>query len=347
VTAPSIRALPRTTLIRAAAAGALTVVLIAVVLPRVTGADWGAIIAQLSSLTFTEVCVLTVVWLLGLYAHTFLATAALPNLSHRQALTLNLSGSAVSNVLPFGGALGYGLNYAMVRSWGLPRRSFGPFTAITALWNILAKLVLPIIAFGLLLGTDRLTNAGPQVVALTVLATTLLVVFLGLSASLANRRVAILVGRVAQPVVNLTLRLVGRKRQPDCVGAILSLREHTVERLAHGWLRMLVSMVAYMLLQALLLWAILHMLGDDLSIVVVFAGFAVGRALTLLVLTPGGAGWSETGTAALLIALGGDAAVTTAAVLLFSAFTFGLEIPVGGVVGLLWWRRAVAARRTA
>jgi uncharacterized membrane protein YbhN (UPF0104 family) len=113
--------------------------------------------------------------------------------------------------------------------------------------------------------------------------------------------------------------------------------------LRRRWHRMLLGMTIYAVLQATLLWLILHMLGSSLGIVYVFAGFSFGRLLTLLVVTPGGVGIAETGSAALLVALGGDAAVVAAGTLLFSAITFALEIPVGGLWGLLWWRRSSRA----
>ena len=43
--------------------------------------------------------------------------AALPGLDLRRGLLLNLSGSAVSNVMPLGGAVGTALNWQMAR-WG-------------------------------------------------------------------------------------------------------------------------------------------------------------------------------------------------------------------------------------
>ena len=56
--------------------------------------------------------------------HTFVLTAALPRLTHRRALTLSLTGSAVSNLVPMGGALGIGLNYWMTRHWGFSKPAF-------------------------------------------------------------------------------------------------------------------------------------------------------------------------------------------------------------------------------
>jgi uncharacterized membrane protein YbhN (UPF0104 family) len=121
---------------------------------------------------------------------------------------------------------------------------------------------------------------------------------------------------------------------------VLDLRQRMAGLLRRRWHRMLLGMTTYAVLQATLLWLILSMLGSSLGLVYVFAGFSFGRLLTLLVVTPGGVGIAETGSAALLVALGGDAAVVAAGTLLFSAITFALEIPVGGLCGLLWWRRA-------
>jgi uncharacterized membrane protein YbhN (UPF0104 family) len=156
-------------------------------------------------------------------------------------------------------------------------------------------------------------------------------------------RVALLLGRCCQVVGSAALRLAHSSRQLSSEQAVLDLRHRMTSLLRRRWHRMLLGMTTYAVLQATLLWLILNMLGSSLGIVYVFAGFSFGRLLTLLVVTPGGVGIAETGSAALLVALGGDAAVVAAGTLLFSAITFALEIPVGGVCGLLWWRRSTRA----
>jgi putative heme transporter len=314
--------------------------LLGVALPRVTGAAWGTVIHLLELLTARQVTVLLGLWLLGLYAHTFLATAALPDLTHRRALQLNLSGSAVSNLVPFGGVLGVGLNYAMVRSWGHEPGSFGPFTALTTLWNVLVKLALPVVALGLLIVVGGLPTPGLSLAAL-IAAGTLLAVIIVVVTALASERASALLGRVFQVVGSTALRLVRSPRQLAAEQAVLASRGRITALLRRRWHQMLFGMATYAVLQATLLWLILHMLGSSLGIVPVFAGFSFGRLLTLLVVTPGGVGIAETGSAALLVALGGDAAVVAAGTLLFTGITFALEIPVGGACGLLWWRRSI------
>lgn len=320
----------------------LVVLLLGFALPRVTGAEWAPVVHLLQLLTARQVALLLGLWLLGLYAHTFLATAALPDLTHRQALQLNLSGSAVSNLVPFGGALGMGLNYAMVRSWGHGPGSFGPFTALTTLWNVTVKLALPVVALGLLVVAGGLPTPGLALAAV-IAAGALFAVLLVVMVALASEKAAGLLGRCCQVIGSAALRVVHSSRELSAEQALLDLRHRMTSLLRRRWHRMLFGMATYAVLQATLLWLILNMLGSSLGLVPVFAGFSFGRLLTLLVVTPGGVGIAETGSAALLVALGGDAAVVAAGTLVFTAITFALEIPVGGAVGLLWWRRATRA----
>lgn len=321
---------------------AVVVALFTLVLPRATGARWAVVGQRLSGLSWQQGVLLIALWLAGLYVHTFLATAALPGLRHRQALALNLSGSAVSNLVPFGGALGIGLNYAMVRSWGHAPAVFAPFTALTTLWNILVKLALPVVALGLLVAAGGLPT--PGLAAGALVGGGVLVVLLALvAAALSNDRAALVLGRGLQVLVTRCLRLIRSTRTVAVAAAVVDLRQRMSTLLRHRWRRMLLASVGYTLLQASLLWTVLDMLGSHLGLVPVFAGYAFGRLLTLLVLTPGGVGFAETGTAALLVTLGGEAGVVAAGALLFAVLTYALEIPVGAVCGLLWWRSASRA----
>jgi hypothetical protein len=79
-----------------------------------------------------------------------------------------------------------------------------------------------------------------------------------------------------------------------------------------------------------------------------FAAFAFVRLLTVLPVTPGGAGITELGLVGILAA-GADhkvAAQVTAAVLLYRAVTYLVPIP-GGALACLAWRFAPALRRRA
>jgi putative heme transporter len=314
---------------------AVTVVLFIAVLPLISRAPWSAVGDALSSLTTLELVGLTVLWLCGLYAHTFVLCAAMPRLTHRRALTLSLTGSAVSNLVPLGGALGIGLNRHMTRTWGFSASAFALYTLVTNLWDVLTKLSLPALALLALLLAGDVTRPGLQALALIALALlVLLVVVVGVA--LGNDRAAQWFARGLERVVGAGLRLFKSKRTVAIVPAVRVLREDGIVLLTRGWTRLSLGMIAYSALQAFLLWACLQLFGSSLAPAQVFAGYAVERVLTIAVITPGGAGLVEVGITAVLVAFGGAPVATVAGVLVYRAFTFGLEIPVG-VVGLALW----------
>lgn len=317
----------------------LVVVIYRTVLPLIIGAPWLSVLTVVSELTKRQVLLLGLIWFSGLYAHTFVLTAAMPRLTHRRALTLSLTGSAVSNLVPMGGALGIGLNCWMSRSWGFSQPAFTLYTFVTNLWDVMAKLSLPALALAALLITGDVTH--PQLANIASLAMIALGVLLMLVlTALSSERAAALFGRLASPPVQLVYRLARSDRRVDLSRTVVELRRGSIGLLRTGWMQLSLGMMAYSALQALLLWSSLHMLGTTLTAPEIFAGYALERVLTLAMITPGGAGFVEVGITALLIAFGGDPVTTVAGVLIYRAFTFGLEIPVGGAGLAVWlWRR--------
>jgi len=122
--------------------GALAAGILAAALPRVAGAGWSDIGTALGRLSLAQLLLLAAVWLAGLWVHTPALTAALPGLSHRRALLLNLTGSFVSNLLPLGGAAGTVANWRMARSWGFASPAFARWAILTNLFDTALKLVL-------------------------------------------------------------------------------------------------------------------------------------------------------------------------------------------------------------
>lgn len=326
-----------------AASLGLAAVLLAFALPQVTGAGWGEIWAELRRLTPAQVAALTGLWAVGVVAFSWVLTGALPGLTHGQAVTMNMAGSAVSNVVPFGGALGVAVSYAMARSFGFRRSSFGLFALVTGVFIGAAKLVLPLLGLLGLLASGRLPSRRLVVVA-AVGAGLLALLVAAVVAMLASDRAARGVSRAVDTTANRVLRTVRSTRIVDSYDVVVDLRDRSAGLIRHGWRSMTAGLLAFYGVQALLLWTILRMLGGTLGPAQVFAAFALGRLLTAVVVTPGGVGIAETGAAALLVALGGDPATSAAAVLLLSGFTYLLEIPAGAVGVLVWawrgsWRR--------
>ena len=120
------------------------VALLVLVLPSVTGASWESATKALASVSLWQLAGLTALWLIGLWAYSFVLAASLPGLSKGQGFVLNLVGSGASNLVPFGGAVGVGVTWTMARQYGFTHRAIGLYTAVTGIWNLLARLALPL-----------------------------------------------------------------------------------------------------------------------------------------------------------------------------------------------------------
>jgi putative heme transporter len=331
---------PQVRAVRAGLSGALALALLVVVLPRVTGARWSQIAEVLGRLTALEVAALAAVWLAGLWCYSFMLTATLPGLTRPQAVTVNVTGSAVSNLLPFGGAVGLATTFAMLRTWGYPPSTVALSALVTAVWNVLSKLFLPLVGLvGLLVARDGAT--GRFTAGAAVGAVVLAIALALLAGTLWSERVAAAVGRSAQAVGHGVLVLTRSSRRLHWDDAVPRWRHRVIDVVRAGWWRMTLGLIGFLGSQALLLWLSLRVLGSGLGAAQVFAGFAFGRLLTTVPITPGGVGVTETGVAGLLVAFGGDPDVSASAVLLFSGFAFFAEFPAGALGYLVWqWRRS-------
>lgn len=308
-------------------------------LPRVTGQGWASIAVALHGVTLLQLAGLTLLWAAGLLVYSFVLTGALPGLSRRRALTLNLTGSAVSNVAPLGGAIGVATNLAMVRAWRFRPTTFATYAVVTNIWDVLGKMALPLVALTTLLAAGQVATPVLQIVAIAGSGALLSLLVLAAVLVRSERAASAVASAITQAAKRvLPARFAARLQGLE--SAVASTRTGVAGVIAGAWPQLTMGMVGYLGLQFTLLWACLHVVGGVLPVAVVFAAFAVERLLTLAVLTPGGTGIAEAGTAGVLLAFGGDPLSVAAGVLLYRGFTFLLEIPVGGL-----WLGAWAALR--
>jgi uncharacterized membrane protein YbhN (UPF0104 family) len=312
------------------------------------GVSWSAAWRLIAHLGWQWPAVLSVVWFIGLCVHTVVSTASMPGLSHRRALTLNLAGSAVSNVLPLGGLAGTVLNLGMVRGWGHTGPDFARFVVVSKAWDLVAKLVMPLVAVSALLGSG-VVEAGRTTALLLLAAAAAAVAGMLVVAALAGRAGALL--RFVTLAERLWIRAgrrAGGPRVPGWTALVTGLLDGADRLVRRRWVRLSCGMAGYWVLQGTLLWLCMVAVGVHLAVPVTFAGLAVERLLTLLAITPGGTGLVEAGTLAALIALGGDPTGVLAGVLLYRGFIFLAEIPVGALATVLWLiTRRFAGRPTA
>lgn len=286
---------------------------------------WSEVLSILRQVPPEQLLVLTTIWLGGLAVYSLVLSAALPGLGMPRSLMLNLSGSAVSNVVPLGGAAGTALNWKMVTRWGHSSSAFTAYCLLTNALDVGTKLMLPLVAV-----------VGLAVVSAHV-PTTLWVMAACCAALL-------VIGALLEPVIP---RLAAHARsRHDLVGRL-------GERVADSWLRirdllkaraprLLTASAGYIAAQVALLDVSLHAVGVAAPVTVVIMAAAIERLGTLIPVTPAGTGVAEVGAIAWLIGTGLPPVEVVAGVLLCRIFLVVMEIPLGSALlaGWMWSQRA-------
>jgi len=310
----------------------LAVFLIVKGLPQITGVGWHAVQTASDRVSPGELVLMTALWWLGLSLQTLIQRVALPGLSYARALALNLSGSAVANLLPAGGAVAMGLNYAMIARWGIPVAGFAAYTLVINLVAMVTKLILPVTVVLVILMAHGGRISGNLQVA-TWLGTSGALLVIGLTMS---RRCAAIGAAVLDRGLDLVAPLTRGRRWSEAAKAVSVLQSQAVTALAHNRLRLSAASATYVVSQALLLGMSLHAVDAGATWGLVLSAFAIERIATAVPITPGGSGFAEAGATAVLVAGGLDPAASATAVLIYRAYVTGAEIPLGGLVTLIW-----------
>jgi uncharacterized membrane protein YbhN (UPF0104 family) len=272
-------------------------------------------------------------------SYWLLICAVLPSVRLRQAAVANLGSSAVANSLPAGGALAMGVSWAMLSSWGVSKADNVLYTLVSGIWNVFARLGLPVLALLALLTVRRpdavLIAAGAAGLACLCAAAA------GLGLLLRSKAFALRAGQMAQRIAATACRLARRQPPSGVAGALFGFRDQARGLVAErGW-RITAATAASHVILWLVLLACLR--GTGLSQAQVpwqtsLAAFAFVRLLTVLPLTPGGVGITELGLVGVLAAGAGHrvTAQVAAAVLLYRAVTYLPPIPLGAAACLVW-----------
>jgi uncharacterized protein (TIRG00374 family) len=321
----------------------LVVVIFAYAIPRI--ASYGEVWSTVSSLTPLEFWSLLAATVFNLFTYWLANMAALPGLKLGQAAVVTQTTTSIANTVPAGGAVALGVTYKLLRSWGFTGSAIALYIGVTGIWNIFTKLALPILSIALLALTGG--GGGAYVVAaligLLVLGVAVVLLALVLWREAFARRVGDRLGRIA----SWFRKLAHREPVTDGADRAASFRADTNELVRRRWVAITLTTVLSQLALFLVLVLSLRHLGvseQEVSAVEIFAVYAFGRLLTALPITPGGLGFVELGYIGGLVAAGGDKPAVVAAVLLFRALTYGIQIPLGAFTYMIWrakssWRR--------
>ena len=320
---------------------AVVVGVFAYAIPQI--ADYGEVLDTVATLTPLELWSLIGVTVLNLVSYWLANMAALPGLRFWQAAVVTQTTTSVANTLPAGGAIAVGLTYQILRSWGFSGSDIALYVSVTGLWNIFAKLALPIVSVGALVLTGE--SSGAFVVAALIGLAVLAVAVGVLAALFSSERLARRIGGIAGRAISWLKRLFRRDPVTDMGERAAAFRDDTIGLVRSRWVWLTVATVAsHLVLFAVLLIALRHVgvSEADVSTSQALAVFAFGRLISALPITPGGLGVIELGYIGGLRAAAGEenAAAVVAAVLLFRVLTYVVQIPIGGVTYLLWRRSA-------
>src|SRR5512132_4215469 len=291
-------------------------------------------------MTWTEEAVLALIaaWNLATYALVWMSVT--PGLSFRRAMVMTQAATAVTNTVPtVGPAIGVGLTYQMLGSWGVSGSRTTIAVLVSGVWNAFAKLGLPVLALALvaLQGNASATRITGALLGIAGLVAAIVVFALMLRSERMAEKVGVTAGRVAS-------RLLALIRRPPVQGweiATVKFRNRTIDLLEHRWFPITAATLVSHLSLYLVLLVCLRDVGvsnTEVNWAEVLAVFAFARLATAVPITPGGAGLVEAVLITGLTAAGGDKAQVVAAVLVYRALTWALPILVG-VVCLLWWRK--------
>src|SRR3984893_11334452 len=319
-------------LVRTAVSVAVVAAILGFALPRF--ASYGSVLSSVGAMTWPQALLAGAAAAASMASAWFMICSVLPSIRRREAAVVNLGSTAVANTLPAGGAHAMGVSWAMLSRWGISTADYVLYTLVSGIWNVFARLGLPVVALLILVTASR---PGAGLIAAAGLSLALLAAAAaGLGLLLRSESFALRARRALQRMVAVACRLARRPLPPDVAGWLPDFRGRAGTLIsARGW-----RITAATAASNLTLWLLplgrpagLGLSQAQVSWQTSLAAFAFVRLLTVLPVTPGGLAITELGLIGTLVAAAGHRASTqvTAAVLLYRAVTYLPPIPLRAI----------------
>lgn len=320
-----------------ATAGSIVIVGVVFALALPSIAHYGAVWAELQSLT--------PLWIGGLLAAVLVnaVTCALPwrvmlpELGFVWALRITQVSTALITVLPGGAPTGMAASFAMLRSRGIGREAAGLTVALTGIWSQLSTFLFPVVGLAAIAASGELPRT---IVWAAATGLVLVAVAVGvLALALAGRRRALVVGAAVRATTAVLLRLVRRPPPAWSNTSTLRLRRATLRAMKEHGVALTLATLSNQLTGFIVLDLCLRALGittAEVSVAESFTAWSLARLIESLPLTPGGLGLVEIGLTGTLIAFGAPHAPLVAAVLLYRALTVIPTLALGTLAGATW-----------
>ncbi|MDP4014209.1 MAG: YbhN family protein [Candidatus Nanopelagicales bacterium] len=305
----------------------VVVAVFALLLPQAS--SYQEALKELADMPVVWILAVVVAGLANIAVYPFTVLVAIPRLGYWRGFSERQAGFLVSNAIPGGGAIAVGTQYSMLSRYGVPSALSAAAVSADAVWTYLLTLGMPAVAVTLLVVEGRST-AGMATIAIiglaVVLVSVILIVIVLRSESGARR-----VGRLAERLIGPVFHRLHRET-PDFVGSLVEFRENAHGLVAQKWKQLTVTNVAAQIMPLFVLFFALvglDAVGEQLSIIEIFAAYSVALLLVSIPVTPGGLGTVDAALIGLLVAFGAPGSVAVAADLLWRLIWFLPQIIAG------------------
>ena len=320
------------------------VVVFGVILPA-TGVDYSDVFAAFQALTPDQIVVITVLGAIAWLVSGLIFCALIPGLSvlHGPESWLILAGIGAS--IPFG-PWNMGVLWVIVRGWGVANIPATSGIALYGIVNELSRLALPVIAVGALALTEGLPDTENAGRAWTIAVISIIAFFVAIGLIVAvvrSEKVADWLGAKGQALAGWVVRRLGRTDVPNVDAAVHRFRGQLGDVIRRRGLASIAVAIVSQFAWTIVLIVALRMCGvpeSVLSPAAVFAVYGLVMVITIIPLSPGGAGVPELLFITGLTMIAGDQynAAITAGVFLYRLYYWFLPIPLA-------WILLKAARR--
>jgi uncharacterized protein (TIRG00374 family) len=300
--------------------------------------NYGKAFEQLQSISPLWIALLVAAGLLNIGLYPLTAIAAIPHLSYRHAFVNRQAGFLVSNVIPGGGAVAVGTQYAILARYGVPAPAAAAAVSADAVWTYLLTLSFPMIGVvGLVIeGRSTAGYMTGAIIGVVVVIISVIAISLILRSESGARTVA----RVAQKPVNRVMK-VFKRPGPDLTEKLVEFHHEASDLVGRRWHWLTITNIVAQLTPFLVLLFALAGLGQfpvPLTLIEIFAAYSIALLLTSFPITPGGLGTVDAALVALLVAFGVDSSIAVVADLIWRLVWFLPQLLVGlGAFGMYKW----------
>jgi uncharacterized membrane protein YbhN (UPF0104 family) len=236
-------------LVSTAVTVAVLVVVFLGIFPKV--ADYSEVWSSIQQMPSAYVVALVVATVVNLAVYVWPLQAALPGLGYGPGFVVRQTSFAISHAVPAGGAVGLGVQYGMLDSYGFGAGAAASAIAIVSVFNVFATLVMPVVGVVALLASGVVEGTYVLMAAIGALAIGVGVAVFAMV--LRSERGARTVGRWADRLADPLTRRLGHGRTVDLTGKILDFRSSVVDVMRTRWVQVTLST----LLLQLTSWAVL------------------------------------------------------------------------------------------